>query len=107
VAQNAEAPSGNGTRPETPTYGHTVDLQGYVGKHLIRAVVGTASGAQYDGHIGEGWAGSYRYTGKSTDVLLEGARKKDEETDPYHPDTFACEFVERVGNKITGNIEAT
>jgi len=101
----AESSSGNGTRPEL---GGAIDLQGYVGKYPIRAAFDIVSGAEYAGHVGNVWSGSYRYTGKSSDVHIEGKRADpDEPPDPYHPDEFACRFEERVGNRITGNVEAT
>jgi hypothetical protein len=101
----AESSSGNGTRPEL---GGAIDLQGYVGKYPIRAAFDIVSGAAYAGHVGDVWSGSYRYTGKSSDVRIEGKKADpDEPPDPYHPDEFACRFEERVGKRVTGTVEAT
>jgi hypothetical protein len=86
---------GDGTRPEL---GDAIDLQGYVGKYPIRAMFDVVSGAAYGGHVGDSWSGSYRYTGKASDVRIEGRKADpDEPPDPYHPDEFACVFEERVG----------
>ena len=105
ASASTESSTGSGTRPEL---GGAIDLQGYVGKYPIRAAFDVVSGAAYGGHVGDGWSGSYRYTGKSSDLHIEGKKADpDEPSDPYHPDEFACVFEERVGNKITGSVEAT
>jgi hypothetical protein len=58
--------------------------------------------------MGEAWSGNLRYTGKSSDVVVEGKKSDpDAPSDPYEPDVFGCEFVERVGTKTTGTITAS
>lgn len=92
----------------------SVALQGYVGKHPIRAHLTVVSGALYDGHIGDGWDGSYRYLGKKTDLRLQGRRVASTEDEAADDTTlsgapverFACELSEHAGDKLTGTVSA-
>jgi hypothetical protein len=92
----------------------SVGLQGYVGKHPIRAELTVVSGALYDGHPGDVWDGSYRYFGKNSDLRLQGRRVASPEEGAVDDSTlsgnpseqFPCELSEHAGDKLTGTVSA-
>jgi hypothetical protein len=86
----------------------SVDLQGYVGPHPIRATLDVTGGAAWPEHVGEAWDGTYGYFGKAQSLRLVGrSTSEPEPTLSGAPrESFPCAFEELAGTTLTGRVEA-